>query len=97
MECLSVLKKSHVVSKSGQLLFVWNQRDRGRIWREGKAEQKHERRGDSFKSSTICSITHRHTNVNKDVPQNKHMNMCERETVTDATAQERKMSWQLLN
>lgn len=31
---LSVLKKSHVVSESGQLLLIWNQRDRGRIcWR----------------------------------------------------------------
>lgn len=28
---LSVLKESHVVSESGQLLLIWNQRDRGRI------------------------------------------------------------------
>lgn len=42
--CLSVLKKSHVVGKSGQLLFVWNERNWGWICGKGKAK-KYEKRG----------------------------------------------------
>lgn len=37
---LSVLEESHVVSESGQLLFIWNQWDWGRICWERERERK---------------------------------------------------------
>lgn len=41
---LSVLEESHVVSESGQLLFIWNQRDRGRIcWESGEEKDTEEK------------------------------------------------------
>lgn len=41
---LSVLEESHVVGESGQLLLVWNQRDRRRI-----CEERRKQKGDEMR------------------------------------------------
>lgn len=58
---LSVLEESHVVSESGQLLLIWNQRDGGRICRE-----RGERRGGGeVESEGIphCAKCYRSSNI----------------------------------
>lgn len=50
---LSVLKESHVVSESGQLLLIWNQWDRRRIcWERGRERETWRRRSESDRDSS---------------------------------------------